>query len=256
MSAGDPQPSPRKTALRLNLFTLWLARHWLSAFLVFLGVFIALPIIAPTFMRLGLEGPGRVIYSMYAPFCHQFPFRSFFLYGEQPVYPRASTESGWTPYEVYTESLPEFSDFSPADEFTSLDWILAQKNFVGNAQMGYKMTLCERDIMIYTGLFAGALLYSIPVVRRRLRPVPLWLYVILGLGPIGIDGFSQLLGYPPFNLWPPRETLPIFRVVTGGLFGLMTAWLAVPYVDAGMKDTRREIEMKLRRRGIPLPASR
>ncbi len=247
----QPPEKPRNSfGLRANIFTLRLARNWLRVFLVVLGIFVALPFVAPTFMKLGLEVPGRVIYTMYSPFCHQFPFRSFFLYGEQPVYPREITSSDWTPYEAYANNLPQFQQFAPADEFTSLDWVLAQKNFYGNAQMGYKMTLCERDISIYFGLFTGGLIYSLPVIRRRLRPAPLWLYVFLGLGPIALDGFSQLFGYPPFNLWPPRETLPIFRVMTGAFFGLMTAWLAYPYLHTGMIETRREIETKLARAGI------
>ncbi len=31
--------------------------------------------------------PANVIYAIYKPLCHQFGFRSFFLFGEQPYYP-------------------------------------------------------------------------------------------------------------------------------------------------------------------------
>ena len=30
------------------------------------------------------------------------------------------------------------------------------------------------------------------LANTRLRPVPLWLYVLLGLGPIGLDGLPFL----------------------------------------------------------------
>jgi uncharacterized membrane protein len=73
---------------------------------------------------------------------------------------------------------------------------------------------------------------------------------LLGLAPIGLDGFSQLLGYPPFNLWSPRETLPIFRIVTGALFGLMNVWLAFPYLELSMRETQEQIVAKLARTGI------
>ncbi len=116
--------------------------------------------------------------------------------------------------------------------------------------MGYKVTLCARDISIYIAMLIGAILYR--GVRRRLRPAPLLIYVILGLGPIGIDGFSQLLGYPPFNFWPPRETEPVFRVVTGALFGLMNVWLGFPYLELSFRETRMELEAKFRRAGIPV----
>jgi uncharacterized membrane protein len=89
-------------------------------------------------------------------------------------------------------------------------------------------------------------------VRRRLRPCPLWLYLLLGIAPIGLDGFSQLLGYPPFNFWEPRETLPVFRVLTGALFGFMNVWLGFPYFEQSMKETAAEIEAKFKRAGIPM----
>lgn len=240
----------RSFGLRLNIGLLRFARNWLRIVLIVLGIYVALPFVAPTLMAVGAEGPARVIYSVYAPFCHQFGFRSFFLFGEQPVYPRANAESGWTPFEVYAQDLEEFNEFTEADEFTSLDWVLTQKNFLGTETMGYKVALCERDIFIYMAIFAFALIYSRPAVRKRLRPVPLWLYVFLGVAPIGIDGFSQLLGYPPFEFWPQRETIPEFRVLTGAVFGAMTAWLGIPYIDMSMRETVEQIEEKLARAGI------
>lgn len=252
---NSPQPSPtqpsdRSLARRLNFGMLGLARHWQRVLLVVLGIFVTLPWVAPTLMAAGLEGPGRALYTLYAPFCHQFPFRSFFLFGDQPVYPRANVPSGWQPYEVYEAREETFAPFTPADAFTSLEWTFAQKGFAGNAEMGFKTTLCERDLAIYTGLFAFTLVYGHPVVRRRLRPAPIWLFILLGLGPIGIDGFSQLLGYPPFEFWPARETLPEFRVLTGTIFGLMIGWLALPYIEEGMQETQAELEGKLRKAGL------
>jgi uncharacterized membrane protein len=273
-------------ALRLNIFVLRITRNWLRIFLTVLAVYISLPWVAPTLMMLGAEGPGRAIYQLYRPFCHQFAFRSFFLYGEQPVYPLANTGTDLIPYEAYISrsviplqmragiqpvppfnmrGLPAFTGINVADDIAPSDssdireianfaaFQIASGSFLGTPQMGYKMTLCERDIAIYTALFIGGLIYSIPVVRRRLRPVPLWLYAILGLAPIGIDGVSQLLSYPPIQLWPPRETLPLFRVLTGALFGLMNAWLALPYFEMSMQDTQQDIEEKLREREITVP---
>jgi uncharacterized membrane protein len=267
MARSSPPPT---AGLRLNRALLWFSRRWLRIALVFIGLYAALPILTPVFMRVGLTGPATVLYSLYSPFCHQFVFRSLFLFGEQPAYPRAITGTSETPFEVYAAQDPVFieryrfwyaqfnggedpgpvtteslSDFTPWLQFAARDW-------VGNPQMGYKMTLCARDVAIYTALFAGGLVYSIPNVRRRLRPAPFLLLLFLGVGPIAIDGFSQLFGYPPFNLWPPRETLPIFRVVTGALFGLMGAWFVFPHLDQSMRETRLEIEAKLRRAGLPV----
>jgi uncharacterized membrane protein len=76
------------------------------------------------------------------------------------------------------------------------------------------------------------------------------LYLLLGLGPIGLDGFSQLLSNPPLSLWPARESTPLFRTVTGALFGLMNGWLALPYLEEAMRETRQEVTAKLRRAGV------
>lgn len=255
--------SRRRTAVRLNLLVLRLARNWLRIVTVILAVYITLPFAAPTLMRLGATGPASLIYTMYSPFCHQFAFRSFFLWGSQPAYPRAITGTNLTPFEEYAIASPvfraAFSGYSgiPADQVTLVDLMpfspalqFAARDFRGDTAMGYKLTLCERDITIYIALLTGALVFA--RVRRRLRPIPLWLYVILGLAPVGLDGLSQMLGYPPFGLWPPRETLPAFRVATGALFGLASAWLAFPYMEVSMQETRMEIEYKLRQAGITI----
>ncbi|MEL6268664.1 MAG: DUF2085 domain-containing protein [Chloroflexota bacterium] len=248
-------------AIRLNRGLHWLSVRWLEVMLVFLGIFVTLPFAAPTLMHLGLERPAGTIYFLYKPFCHQFGFRSFFLFGEQSVYPRANTGTDLIPYEemIARTSPPEFANVADLyaesgdtrDELQSwanMQW--AARSFVGNETMGYKVTVCARDIAIYLALWTGGLLYLI--FRRRVRPVPLWLWFFLGIGPIGIDGFSQLLSYPPFEFWETRETLPYFRVLTGATFGFMNAWLGFPYLDLSFKDTQREIEAKFRKAGLDL----
>jgi uncharacterized membrane protein len=245
----DNQRKNRKFALKANLFVLRLARNWLKVVLTVLTIYVSLPFIAPTLMYLGLEAPARLIYTVYTPFCHQLPFRTIFLYGEQPMYPRFNVpDTGLTPFETYAGDL---SHFSGIDVYGfDIDVLNSGRSFYGNEQMGYKMTLCARDIAIYISMLAVGFAYSIPYVRRRLRPVPIWLYVFLGLGPIGLDGVSQLLSYPPFELWPLRETTPFYRILTGAVFGLMTGWLAFPYLQESFDDTRRVIEQKLFRAGI------
>ena len=240
----------QKLRLRLNIWMLKFARHWLRVALILVGIYVTLPFVAPTLMKIGAEGPARVLYTLYSPFCHQFGFRSFFLYGDQAAYPRQISGTPLAPYEAYVEDLPQFSNVPDLWNDFNIELMTSARTFAGNETMGYKLTLCERDISIYLAIFIGGLLYT--RVRRRLRPVPLWLYIILGLGPIGLDGFSQLFGYPPFNWWPTRETLPVFRVVTGALFGFMNVWLGFPYIEMSMRDTRRELEEKLRNAGIEI----
>jgi uncharacterized membrane protein len=239
----------RKLARGLNRGVLNMSRNWLRIALVIVGIYAGLPYVAPMLMQAGLTGPARVLYTVYSPFCHQMAFRSAFLFGDQVFYPREVSGTELTPFEVYASQDAYFAEVD-LTQFTPR-LILSTRDFVGNETMGYKMTLCARDVAIYTFLFLGGVVYSIPYVRRRLRPIPIWLYLLLGLAPIGIDGMSQLLSYPPFNLWQVRETAPEFRVITGALFGLMTAWLAFPYLEASFRETRDTIEDKFSRANLP-----
>ncbi len=240
-----------------------LARNWLRIALLLLALYSGLPWLAPTLAKLGFDGPADFLYTLYSPFCHQFAFRSPFLFGEQAFYPRRAAGSGYQPFEVYaseSEAFLEqyrfwssaFGSRAPAPPGTvdglsefSVAQQLAARHFIGDESLGYKTSLCARDLAIYTMLFAGGLIYR--RYRWRIRPLPLWLFVLVGLGPVGLDGFSQLLSYPPFEFWPVRETAPLFRIVTGGLFGLMSAWLGFPHIERSMQDLGESLANELER---------
>src|SRR3990172_288232 len=142
-------------------------------------------------------------------------------------------------YTVYTGIAP--------DDF----W--AARAFTGNPQMGYKVAFCERDVAIYAAILLGGLIYGLPFVRRRLRPMHWVAWGLIGIAPIALDGFSQLFSNYPYNTlaifsWlPSRESTPLLRTLTGGVFGLCNAWLASPYVEESMREVRQELEVKLAR---------
>lgn len=240
-----------------RLLLLKAARRWLRIVLVLLFAYSSLPWVAPGLAKLGLLAPADLIYTLYSPFCHQFAFRSVFVFGEQAFYPRGAARSGYTPFENYAEqseafqeqfrhwSAYYFGDSAAAASAENLQTFsvpqqIAARHFIGDETFGYKTGLCARDLSIYTMLFVGGLIYV--RYRWRIRPLPLWLYIFAGLGPVGADGLSQLLSYPPFEFWPVRETAPVFRVVTGGLFGLMSAWLGFPYIERSMQDLVESLE--------------
>ena len=210
------------SAVRVNRGLLFVSRHWLAIFNLLVLVYVGLPFVAPVLMQAGLERPARWIYKAYSPLCHQWAFRSWFLFGPQAAYPKAAAGTGLV----------------PLGEATGLDEndLIGARNFVGNARVGYKVALCERDIAIYGGLLLGGLIFA--GVRRRLRPLPIWAWLFFGLLPIAIDGGSQLLSAFPFVPWEARESTPFLRTLTGLLFGLSNAWLAYPYVQESMGETR------------------
>ncbi len=229
-----------------------LARRWLLFINLAVGIYVGLPILAPVLMNAGITGPANLLYRAYSPMCHQLASRSFFLFGEQPAYPRAIAGSSLTPIEAFMPGIPEFAEAS-ADPAQWSTFLLPARAFRGNEQMGYKMALCQRDIGIYLSILVGGLIYG--VVRRRgpVKPLPFWLFLIIGLGPIALDGFSQLfsqmfvgLGLESLtNLFPLRESSPLLRSLTGVIMGLSVVWLIYPRLDDQFTMTANDIGRRL-----------
>ncbi|MCA9933594.1 MAG: DUF2085 domain-containing protein [Anaerolineales bacterium] len=252
----------RDLVIRIDKGVYWFSKHWLAVFNFVLALYVGLPVLAPVLMNAGAASPANIIYAMYKPMCHQMATRSFFLFGEQYAYPRNIAPTDLQPIEAYTPTLPEYAGVDPNNWVDY--YLLAGREFRGNAQMGYKMALCERDMSMYSFLLVGGLLYAMLRKRIRIRPLPFLLFILIGLGPIALDGFSQLFGYyaTPIDgstatgflaqmqrIFPLRESTPMLRSATGALFGFMLAWLAYPQIDGGMKATEHDLHAKLSRIG-------
>jgi uncharacterized membrane protein len=222
----------REVVIALDRGIFFFTKHWLAAFNLFVLAYVGLPFLAPVLMNAGLTGPAKSLYTIYSPLCHQLGFRSWYLFGERAAYPR--------------DIFQHYTGLDPND-------FLAARAFLGNERMGYKVAFCERDVAIYGALLLGGLIYSLPFVRRRLKPLPWWAWLLFGIFPIALDGFSQLFSQYPYNLilffnfLPYRESTPLLRTLTGGLFGLANAWLAYPYFEESMQGVYRELEAKLAR---------
>ena len=212
----------------------WISRHYLAVVNVFILLYFGLPILAPVLMKAGATLPANIIYTMYKPLCHQFGFRSFFLFGEQPYYPLK--EAGIPGVKTF-EEITGFTDLHNPAAISRFQ----ARQFTGNETVGYKLALCERDMAIYGAIFLFGILYA--VTGRRFKPLPWMLWILLGMLPIGLDGFSQLFSqieWPWLQaLLPYRESTPLLRVLTGALFGFTTAWFAYPYMEESMAETRQ-----------------
>lgn len=245
--------SPRERAFVITLDRVILSglRHWLFIVNLLFGIFVGLPWLAPVFVRTGQLGPARAIYFFYSTQCHQLPQRSFFLFGAKPTYSLTEIQTAW--------------------QDTDNPYLLRQ--FVGNTAMGWKVAWSDRMVSMYTSIFFGGLLYGL--VRKRLKPLSFWAFIIFAVLPMLMDGGTHLLsdlaglgnGFRDSNAWlawltgnifPPTfyagDALGSFnswmRLLTGTLFGIGCVWLAYPYLEQGLSETVEVLEAKLRGAGV------
>ncbi len=209
-------------------FSLWFARKYMLVFNLLVFLYFSVPFLAPVFMNAGWVAPAKIIYTIYSPLCHQLAFRSWFLFGEQTVYPRSLAGlPELTSYEEVTGQNPEID-------------LLEARKLLGNEVMGYKVAICERCVAMYVGIFLFGVLFAL--TKRKIKSLPWYLWVLFGLVPIGLDGVSQLPGLvqailPAWILI--RESTPLLRTITGLMFGVTTAWYIYPIIEETMLDTRR-----------------
>ena len=236
----DPKFKSRKARAaaisRGDRLSLWISNHYLLAINLLILLYVGLPFLAPVLMKVGWTAPAGVIYKGYSFVCHNLSYRSWFLFGEQAAYPRAAAG---------VEGLATFAEATGMSEGNSTREVFAARAYVGDETVGYKVAFCERDVAIYLGILFFGLLYA--ATRRRIPPLHWTLWIVIGLGPVGLDGFSQLLSQPPFEWWMYRESTPFLRTLTGAIFGFMTAWYGFPIVDETMQDAKRALLVKFKR---------
>jgi len=234
-----PQSNTRKRNeawSKADDFTLWFSNHYLAVFNILVLIYIGLPFLAPVLSKAGVQRPAKLIYGVYGIVCHQLSFRSIFLFGEQIVYPRAA---------VGMEGIESYSQATGMGEGNSAREIFSARAFHGDEHIGYKVALCQRDLAIYGAILLFGFIYSL--TGKRLKPLPWYIWFIVGILPIGLDGVSQIISQPPFNLFFYRESTPFLRILTGALFGFTTAWFGYPLVEETMVDTRIMMSEKNRR---------
>jgi uncharacterized membrane protein len=213
-------------------FSLWFSKRYLQVIMGFLILVVGLAFLAPLLMAWGLPDAAQSLYGFYHPFCHQLAFRSLFLFGQQPFYPRKlAGVHGLMTFEEAT-GLPE-------DDF------VAASAFLGSSEMGYKVALCQRDIAIQSALLIFVLIFALS--RQKIKSIPIFIWFIFGLLPIALDGGTQLLSQLDWQglAWlTPRESVPWQRLVTGALFGLLSAWFILPILRESLLETRFSLEKK------------
>ena len=226
-------PSRQAWVDALNRGVFWLSRHWLAVFNVLMGLFIAGALLPPVLLKLGLAGAADVLYAIYRPLCHQYPFRSWFLFGSQLTDP--------------LDPPIHISTFIERKAF--IEGMNTLRDAVGDASMGYKTALCQRDIAIYGSMLLAGLIYGTLRRRKSIQPWPMWRYFAFGIVPMMLDGGIQWISYAVWLYFPtligmPFETVPLMRVLTGALFGLGIVAAAYPYLNEYFEDVRRVLQQK------------
>lgn len=239
----------RHLIIAVDRFAVWFARHWLGIFIGLYGIYVLMPFLAPVLMQLGATNAANVIYDLYSLVCHQLPQRSLFLFGAKPMYSLDEIRAVW-----------------------QLDGFLGLRQFVGNAEFGYKVAWSDRMISFYGSIWVGAILFAF--VRRRARSLSPIVWFFAGILPVGLDGITHLIndllagtsgtGFRDTNAWlafltgnifPPSfyagDALGSFnsdlRWLTGFLFGLTTVWFLFPFIETAMRDLQNQASVQLRR---------
>ena len=195
----DPEYKQRiqkgKSVTTGDRFSFWISKRYLLILNLFMLFYVGLPFLAPTLMKLNADLPAQVIYRMYKPLCHQFGFRSFFLYGEQLYYPLAEARlQGVKTFEEATG----IANLSDPYSFTRFE----ARNYIGDDAVGYKVALCERDIAIYLAILGFGIVFGL--TGRRFKSLHWMLWLLIGIAPIGLDGFSQLFSQFSWEWLRPR----------------------------------------------------
>lgn len=171
-----------------------------------------LPFLAPIAMRIGAEEVGVLIYTMYLPFCHQLPQRSWFFFGEQ-----------------FTYTLSEIASVYPnTDPF-------ALRFFYGTSEMGWRVAWSDRMVSFYTMTPIFGMFYE--WLRRRYIVKPIsWLTLLYLILPLVLDGTTHALndimygisgdGFRDTNKWLALlsgNRWPLFYA--GDHFGTFNWWM-------------------------------
>jgi uncharacterized membrane protein len=213
---------------KINRSAIFFSKFYPTIIALIILLFVSGSFAAPLLMATGHSNSARIIYGFYRAFCHQLAFRSFFIGGEQLVYPRELANiSNLVTYET------EFND--------PFDNVNFARQIVGDSRSGFKIALCERDLAIYFSLALSAILFQI--MSKKNRSIHWYYWVVIGLLPIAIDGFSQIPGLS--SGWPNwmimRESTPALRILTGMLFGGMTGIYIFPLMEESIKDSYNQL---------------
>jgi len=204
-------------------FFSWFRKNYMILIIVILFFFLLFAFLAPVLMKNEITQLSRIIYKIYSNFCHQFAQRSWFLFGEQAFYPAYSEKGSGIRslsevFGVFAESIQE------------------SREIIGNESAGYKVAVCQRDVAIYGAMLIFALIFHFS--KNRIKKVPFWIWFLMAIIPIGVDGLWQLISSAnlPILKITSHESTPLIRSITGCMFGIFTGWYLYPAIEETFED--------------------
>src|SRR6266851_5657175 len=119
---------------------MWADRRRLALLNTLVALFVVGPVVTPLLLAAGATSTATDLYRFFHLLCHQWAFRSFFVLGSQATFSRDQLITlGVDPY-----------------------------TFLGDAQMGWKMAFCERNLAIFVGQLAFGLAFG--SVHQQMPP--------------------------------------------------------------------------------------
>lgn len=211
----------KKSISRTPDFFHWFQENYTVIFIIILITYLFLAFLAPFLMKWGYLEAGRFFYKILGKLCHQFAHRSWFLFGEQSFYPitvidRTGIKSLFDAFGITFEDLQ------------------GSRQIIGNATAGYKVAICQRDVMIYSALLLFTIIFYFS--HNKIKKIPFYVWFLFAVLPIGFDGMWQFLStLNLFNI-PIHESTPFIRSITGALFGYFSGWFLLPAIQDTFED--------------------
>ncbi|MGJ3239346.1 MAG: hypothetical protein ACFE0Q_11620 [Anaerolineae bacterium] len=235
--------------VRVVMGASWVFQHWLVIWLGAFTLFNVLPYLAPVLMWLGWEPLARVIYTLYGTISHQLAHRSFFFFGQQVTYPLEAF-----PLELVGEFLPDST---------------ALRQFIGNAEMGWKVAWSDRLVSMFGAALVTSYMYAQLRRNTNFRPLGRVGMLIL-VTPLLLDGITHYIsdfgslsaGFRWDNGWLATLTvnsLPpsfyvgddwgsfnsIMRLISGILFGIGLMGWGLPISESYFARNASILEARL-----------
>lgn len=148
--------------------------------------------------------------------------------------------------------------------------MIALREFIGNADLGWKVAQCNRSTFMYGAILLGAMVFGFLRQRRIIQPLHLLPCAALML-PMIIDGTTHFIseirggmagGFRSTNQWLADQTahaLPTSfyigdtlgsfnlwaRFISSLLFGLAVVWLVFPHLNQSLVEAVSDLRAKL-----------